>query len=114
LIGRRPLVAALAVHFAATPVIVGGAIFDAFLANPSCDAMSSLSRAGKIGSPGFIWPSVVSGGIWLSLQASSMSGMPLNEALTTGVAKAAFVAEAEPPQRPGAFRPPARPANRLD
>jgi hypothetical protein len=84
------------VHFAATSVMVGGAIFDAFPAEPLLRRHVISIQGGK---DWVTWVylafAVVSGGIWLSLQASSMSGMPLNEVLITGVAKAVFVVEAE-------------------
>jgi putative copper resistance protein D len=85
-LGGAPLVAARAVHFAATSMMVAGAIFDAFLAKPLLRRHVISFQGGK----GWVtWVylafAVVSGGFWLLLQASSMSGMPLNEVLTTSV-----------------------------
>ena len=84
-----PLIAARAVHFAATATTVGSIIFGIFIARPvlryhTAPAISFRSRMQR-----GIWASlvcsVISGAIWLLLQAASMSGMPLNEALSADV-----------------------------
>jgi len=83
------LIAARAVHFAATATTVGSIIFGIFIARPvlryhTAAAISFRSRMQR-----GIWASlvcsVISGAIWLLLQAASMSGMPLNEALSADV-----------------------------
>src|SRR5579863_8625961 len=83
---REPLVVARAVHFTVTALLVGGIVFDAFVAKPvlQCHVVSFQGKKGRA-----IWVylalAVISGGIWLLLQAASMSGLPFNEALTTDV-----------------------------
>ena len=80
------MVAARAVHFAATSMIAGSIIFDTFLAKPILRRHFITLQGGKDwASWVYLALAVVSGGIWLLLQAASMSGMPLNEALTTDV-----------------------------
>jgi putative copper resistance protein D len=78
-----------AVHFAATAVVAGSLIFRAAVAGP-------VLRSGEAGAEllqrqtlRVAWSglavSVASGVIWLLLQAASMSGLPLGEAMAPGV-----------------------------
>jgi copper resistance protein D len=84
-----PLVATRAVHFAAIAITVGSIIFRTVIAMP-------VLRSGAAAAQSFrtqtLWVTcaglavaVISGVIWLLLQAVSMSGMPFDEALTADV-----------------------------
>ncbi len=84
-----PLVATRAVHFAATAIVAGDVVFRTVIAAPVVHpevpgAALQLTRTLRVA-----WFSlgvaVISGGIWLMLQAASMSGMPLDEALTADI-----------------------------
>ncbi|MGV7216708.1 copper homeostasis membrane protein CopD [Bradyrhizobium sp. UFLA05-112] len=84
-----PLVATRAVHFAATAITVGDVMFRTAIAAPA--ARSEGAAPGSFEAP-TLWVSwlglafaVISGAIWLMLQAASMSGMPLDEALSANV-----------------------------
>ena len=84
-----PAIVIRAVHFAATAVVAGSLIFRAVVAGPvlrSGEAGAELLRRQTLR---VAWPalavSVVSGVIWLLLQAASMSGLPLAEAMTPAV-----------------------------
>jgi len=78
-----------AVHFAATAVVAGGLIFRAAVAGPvlrSGQAGAELLRRQtlRVARSGLVI-SAASGVIWLLLQAASMSGLPLGEAMAPGV-----------------------------
>jgi copper resistance protein D len=84
-----PLVAIRAVHFFATAVTAGSLIFRAVVAEPalrSIDGDSAVVRSQILLTA---WTglviSAVSGAVWLQLQAASMSGLPLREAMTSNV-----------------------------
>jgi copper resistance protein D len=81
-----PLIVTRAVHFAATAMTVGIIIFDAFIAKPvlryHATAAVSLRSRTRPASWVCLVVAVISGAIWLVLQTASMSGMPLEEALT--------------------------------
>ncbi|MGY8664880.1 copper homeostasis membrane protein CopD [Bradyrhizobium sp. UFLA05-109] len=83
------MVATRAVHFAATAITVGDVIFRTVIVAPV--VRSEGTAAGSFGAP-TSWVSwlglafaVISGAIWLVLQAASMSGMPLDEAMSADV-----------------------------
>ncbi|WP_407147869.1 copper homeostasis membrane protein CopD [Bradyrhizobium sp. ORS 86] len=81
------MVATRAVHFAATAVTVGSVIFEVLIAtlvlqHRATAAISFRKRAGRATWTGLA-VAVISGLTWLLLQASSMSGLPFNEALST-------------------------------
>ncbi|RXH05228.1 copper resistance D family protein [Bradyrhizobium vignae] len=84
-----PMIATRAVHFAATAMTVGSVIFDRFIALPVLRGHAAAAISFRSRTRRGIWVclvlAVVSGAIWLLLQAASMSGMPLNEALTADV-----------------------------
>ncbi|MFB9267776.1 copper homeostasis membrane protein CopD [Bradyrhizobium erythrophlei] len=84
-----PLIATRAVHFAATAITVGSVIFGRFIAMPVLQDHTAAALPFRSRTRRQIWAclvlSVISGAIWLLLQAASMSGMPLNEALTADV-----------------------------
>ncbi|OKO84234.1 hypothetical protein AC629_21705 [Bradyrhizobium sp. NAS80.1] len=87
--GGAPMIATRAVHFAATAITVGSIVFDSFIAMPvlrhdTTAAASFRKRTRRVMWIGLV-VAVVSGAIWLMLQAASMSGMPLHEALTVDV-----------------------------
>lgn len=78
-----------AVHFAATAITVGSIIFRIAIANAvlrsdkaaTTSFRTAMLRVVSLG----LAATVISGMIWLLLQAASMSGMPFNEAMTTDV-----------------------------
>lgn len=84
-----PLVAIRAVHFFATAVTAGSLIFRAVVAEPALRSTpgdttvvrSQMLRTAWIG----LVIAVISGAVWLQLQAASMSGLPLGEAMTSDV-----------------------------
>jgi len=81
------LVATRAVHFAATAILSGDIVFRTLIAAPVASSEAAALRVTRpLRVARFsLGVAVISGGIWLMLQASSMSGMPLGEALTTDV-----------------------------
>lgn len=84
-----PLVATRAVHFAATAITVGAVIFRTVIAASAfrADAVAPAAfdaptlRMSRLG----LGVAVISGAIWLLLEAASMSGMPLDEAMAADV-----------------------------
>lgn len=80
------MIATRAVHFAATSVTAGGVIFGVLIATPVLRHHAAAATSFRSRARWGIWTSLVvamiSGAMWLFLQAASMSGMPLNEALT--------------------------------
>jgi putative copper resistance protein D len=86
---EAPLVATRALHFAATAIAVGDVIFRTAIAGPVLPPEATAAASVETPTLRVSWfglgVAVISGGIWLLLQAASMSGMPLNEALTADV-----------------------------
>jgi putative copper resistance protein D len=84
-----PLVATRAVHFAATAIVAGDAVFRTVIAAPVVPREAAASALRLTRSLRLAWfglgVAVVSGGIWLMLQAASMSGLPLDEALSADI-----------------------------
>jgi putative copper resistance protein D len=91
-IGARvdgPLVVIRAIHFSATAIIAGSLIFRAVVAEPALGSTkvatavvrSQILLTARIG----LVIAAASGVIWLQLQAASMSGLPLGEAMTSEV-----------------------------
>ncbi len=83
------LIAARAIHFAATALIAGTIIFDSCIAKPVLErnnttALAFRRRAHRSIGTGLSL-AVVTGVIWLLMQAAAMSGMPLDEALNANV-----------------------------
>lgn len=80
------MIAARAVHFAATAMTVGSIFFGIFIAKPVLQHHAPAAISFKRRIRPFIWSclllAVISGAIWLLLQTASMSGIPLIEALT--------------------------------
>lgn len=84
-----PLVATRAVHFAATAMTAGNILFQAAVVEPASREQAGVVLVARIRALRISWGSlaiaVISGTIWLMLQAASMSGMPLDEALSPDV-----------------------------
>jgi putative copper resistance protein D len=84
-----PLVAARAVHFAATAITAGNILFRALIAVPVLHADATAAAVFRTRAQRVSWfalaIAVISGAIWLLLQSASMSGLPLHEAMTADV-----------------------------
>ncbi|WP_439409980.1 copper homeostasis membrane protein CopD [Bradyrhizobium sp. DASA03076] len=84
-----PLVATRAVHFAATAMMIGNTVFGSLIAMPVLRSEPGRAAAlwGQLTQLSWfgLAMAVISGAIWLMLQAASMSGLPLHEALTADV-----------------------------
>ncbi len=84
-----PLVMIRGVHFFATAVTAGSLIFRAVVAGPALrstdgDATAARSQIFLTAWTGLVM-TAISGAVWLQLQAASMSGLPLGEAMTAKV-----------------------------
>jgi putative copper resistance protein D len=84
-----PLVAIRGVHFAATAIMAGDLVFRAVIAKPVLCADETVAKLFRTQTLRVAWIAlaitVASGVIWLLFQASSMSGLPLGEAVTPSV-----------------------------
>jgi putative copper resistance protein D len=84
-----PLVATRAVHFAATAVTAGNIIFRTVVAMPVLRAQPTAAVAFRDHALAVSWlglvAAMISGAIWLLLQAALMSDLPLGDALTGDV-----------------------------
>jgi copper resistance protein D len=84
-----PLVVIRAIHFFATAVMAGSLIFRAAVAEPALRSTQGATKAVRSQILLMAWTglvvSAVSGAIWFLLQAASMSGLPLGEAMTADV-----------------------------
>jgi putative copper resistance protein D len=84
-----PLVAIRAVHFFATAVTAGSLIFRAVVAEPALRSTRGDTAVVRPQNLLTAWTALViaavSGAVWLQLQAASMSGLPLGEAMTSAV-----------------------------
>ncbi|WP_271620955.1 copper homeostasis membrane protein CopD [Bradyrhizobium sp. CCBAU 51745] len=84
-----PLVAIRAVHLASTAMLAGNILFQVSVAGPASRELAGVAERARIRALRISWGclaiAVISGGIWLALQAVSMSGMPLGEALNPDV-----------------------------
>jgi putative copper resistance protein D len=78
-----------AIHFAATAITAGGLIFRTVVAEPALRSTQMTTTVVESQTLWVAWiglaTAVVSGVVWLQLQAVSMSGLPFSEAVTTGV-----------------------------
>jgi putative copper export protein len=87
--GNGPLVVIRAIHFAATAITAGTLVFRALLAKPAWRSDEAVARFFRTQTLDVAWIglaiTVASGVIWLLLQAVSMSGLPLGEAMTSSV-----------------------------
>lgn len=85
-----PLIIVRAIHFTATAVTAGTLIFRTVVMEPALrSAGAPHAAAARMQSLGVAWTglaiAVVSGAIWVLLEAAAMSGLSLNEAMTTEV-----------------------------
>jgi copper resistance protein D len=84
-----PLVATRAVHFVATAITAGNILFRAVIAAPVLHVDASVAAAFQTRAQWVSWfglaIALISGVIWLLLQSASMSGLPLEDALTADV-----------------------------
>jgi copper resistance protein D len=84
-----PLIVIRAIHFAATAVVAGSLIFRAVVAEPALRSTQAATTAVRSQILLTAWIGLAiaaaSGVIWLQLQAASMSGLPLGEAMTSGM-----------------------------
>jgi len=84
-----PLIAVRAVHFAATAITAGTLVFRTVVTNPASPAEPAVAQSFRTQTQRVAWiglaTAMISGVIWLLLQASSMSGLPFDEAMTSRV-----------------------------
>jgi copper resistance protein D len=84
-----PLIAVRAIHFAATAVVAGTLVFRTVVAKPALPSGPAVARMLRTQSLRVAWIALaitlLSGVIWLLLQAVSMSGLPPGEAMTSQV-----------------------------
>jgi putative copper resistance protein D len=77
------------VHFAATAITAGSILFRTVIAAPVLHADATVAGAFRTRAQWVSWfglaVAVISGAIWLLLQSASMSGLPLQDALTADV-----------------------------
>ena len=87
--GRGPLIAVRGIHFAATAVVAGTLVFRTVVAKPALPAELAVAEKLQAQSLRVAWIALavglLSGVIWLFLQAVSMSGLPPDEAMTSQV-----------------------------
>ena len=84
-----PLIAVRGIHFAATAVVAGTLVFRTVVAKPALPAEQAVAKKLQAQSQRLTWIALaialLSGAIWLLLQAVSMSGLPPDEAMTSQV-----------------------------
>jgi copper resistance protein D len=84
-----PLVAIRAIHFAAAAVMTGTLIFRAAVAEPAIRSSQTTAIAVRKQGLRIAWlgfaVALVSGLIWVLVQAAAMSGLPLGEAVSSDV-----------------------------
>jgi putative copper resistance protein D len=84
-----PMIATRAIHFAATATVTGTLVFRAVVANPALRSQPAAAKPFRTQTLRVAWIGLaitgLSGVIWLLLQAASMSGLPLREAVTAEV-----------------------------
>jgi len=78
-----------AIHFAATATVTGTLLFRAVVADPTLRSEEAAAKTFRSQTQRVAWTglaiTLLSGMVWLLLQAVSMSGLPLREAATMGV-----------------------------
>jgi putative copper resistance protein D len=83
------MIATRAIHFAATATVTGTLIFRAVVANAALGSEEAAAKPFRTQTLRVAWIglaiAVVSGVVWLLLQAGSMSGLPFREAATPEV-----------------------------
>ena len=84
-----PLIAVRGIHFAATAVVAGTLVFRTVVAKPALPPQQAVAKKWQAQSQRVAWIALaimlLSGVIWLLLQAVSMSGLPPDEAMTSQV-----------------------------
>jgi putative copper resistance protein D len=84
-----PLIAIRAIHFAASAMTTGTLVFDAVAGNPALRSEPQLALLQRTQMRRVAWMGLAitffSGVIWLWFQAASIAGLPLGEALTSGL-----------------------------
>jgi copper resistance protein D len=87
--GSGALIAVRAIHFAATAITTGALVFRAVMAKPALDSEQAVAKLIRMQTLMVAWiglaVTVASGMVWFVFQAMSMSGLPLNEAMTSSV-----------------------------
>lgn len=80
------LVVIRAVHFSATALVTGTLVFRTAVADPALSSTKGTELIVRLQILGLAWIglaiTVVTGVIWLQLEAASMSGLPFGEATT--------------------------------
>ncbi len=80
------LVLTRAIHFAATMVTAGTLVFRIAIARPVLRSEEAAAKVFRMQTGRVLWvgvaAAVISGAIWLALEAVSMSGFPFNEAMS--------------------------------
>ncbi len=80
------LIATRAIHFTATTVVAGTLVFRMAVARRVLRQEKAAATAFRTWTLGVLWGglvvAVISGAIWLGLEAISMSGLPVSEAMT--------------------------------
>lgn len=84
-----PLIAVRAIHFAASAVTTGNLVFRTVVAKPALLSDQTVAKGLRTQSLRVAWIALaitlLSGVIWLLLEAASMSGLPPSEAMTSQV-----------------------------
>lgn len=84
-----PLIAVRGIHFAATAVVVGTLVFRTVVAKAALPPQQAVVKKWQAQCQRAVWIALaitlLSGVIWLLLQAVSMSGLPPDEAMTSQV-----------------------------
>jgi len=87
--GNGPLIAVRAIHFAATALMAGSLVFRSLVMKPVSRFDPAAARSVGTQTLHLAWIglaiTLLSGAIWLLLQAVSMSGLPFAEAMTPDV-----------------------------
>jgi copper resistance protein D len=87
--GSGALIAVRAIHFAATAITTGALVFRAVVAKPALGSEQAVAKLIRVQTLMVAWiglaVTVASGMVWFVFQAMSMSGLPLNEAMTLSV-----------------------------
>jgi putative copper resistance protein D len=87
--GNGPLIAVRAIHFAATAITTGAMVFREVVAKPALDSDQAVAKLIRTQTLMVAWIglaiTVASGMVWFLFQATSMSGLPLGEAMTSSV-----------------------------
>ncbi|WP_247301928.1 hypothetical protein [Bradyrhizobium sp. 48] len=80
------LVLTRAIHFATTTITAGTLVFRIAIARPVLRSEEAAAKAFRMQTGRVLWvglaAAVISGAIWFALEAVSMSGLPLNEAIS--------------------------------